>query len=138
MNIGSLCMYEWPSAIVKSIKHGKKVPFDKYFYKYLKYEDGKIKLIHEQIRECVMERYLTNEEIIKNYRNKIIDTLSVNISKFKESSKDEGRIEEYAYHLLKLGDKHTLEFIFEEPIVKEYFNKYHKEFYNYILQELFN
>ena len=138
MNIGSLCMYEWPSAIVKSIKHGKKVPFDKYFYKYLKYEDGKIKLIHDQIRECVMERYLTNEEIIKNYRNKIIDTLSVNISKFKESSKDEGRIEEYAYHLLKLGDKHTLEFILEEPIVKEYFNKYHKEFYNYILQELFN
>ena len=138
MIISSLCMYEWPYAIVKSIKHGKKLPFDKYFYKYLKYEYGKIKLIHEQMRECVKERYLTNEEIIKNYRNKIIDTLSVNISEFKESSKNVGRIEEYAYHLLKLGDKHTLEFILEEPIVKEYFNKYHKEFYNYILQELSN
>lgn len=136
--ISSLCMYEWPSAIVKSMIHGKKAPFDKYFYKYLKYEDGKIKLIHEQMRECVKERYLTNEETIKNYRNIIIDTLSLNISEFKESPKNEGRIEEYAYHLLKLGDKHTLEFILEEPIVKEYFNKYHKEFYNYILQELFN
>lgn len=74
MPISSLCIYEWPYAIVKSIKHAKRMPFDKYFYKYLKYEDGKIKLIHEQMRECVKERYLTNEEIIKNYHNKIIDT----------------------------------------------------------------
>lgn len=124
----SLCMYEWPSAWVKSMKHVKRVPFDIYFYKYLKNEDGKIKLIHEQMRECVKERYLTNEETIKNYRNKIIDTLSINISEFKESPKNEGRIEEYAYHLLKLGDKDTLEFFLEEPIVQEYFNKHHKEF----------
>ena len=114
------------------------MPFDKYFYKYLKYEYGKIKLIHEQMRECVKERYLTNEEIIKNYHNKIIYTLSLNISEYKESNKNVGRIEEYAYHLLKLGDKDTLEFILEKPIVKEYFNKYQAEFYNYILQELSN
>ena len=124
----SLCMYEWPSAIVKSMKHGKKAPFDKYFYKYLKYEDGKIKLIHKQMRECVKERYLTNEETIKNYRNIIIDTLSLNISEFKESPKNEGRIEEYAYHLLKLGDKQTLEFFLEGPIVQKYFKKHHKRF----------
>ena len=136
--ISSLCMYEWPSAWAKSMKHSKKAPFDKYFYKYLKYEDGKIKLIHEQMRECVKERYLTNEETIKNYRNIIIDTLSLNFSEFKESPKNEGRIEEYAYHLLKLGDKQTLEFFLEEPIVQKYFNKHHKEFYNYILQELSN
>ena len=90
--------------------------------------DGKIKLIHKQMRKCVKERYLTNEETIKNYRNIIIDTLSLNISEFKESPKNEGRIEEYAYHLLKLGDKQTLEFFLEGPIVQKYFKKHHKRF----------
>lgn len=129
-------MYDWPTEFVKNIKHCKREPFDKYFHKYLKYEDGKISLVHEQMRQCVKMCYLANNEIIKDYRKRIVDKLGINISQFKESDKNIGRIEEYAYHLLKLEDKLTLEIFLGETIVKEYFEKYHKELYDYILQEL--
>ena len=121
-------------AMAKGISIFRRKPFDQYFQMYLKRNGDLISLSHKAMQQAVDERYLTDEETVRNYRMKIESDLDTYI--YKDSDKNLGRIEEEAHQKLMLGQYDDLIGFLDLDVVRRYFERHRPELYNHFIQAL--